>query len=73
MYQDQITEAEEYIPQNQTYNCYEDNADNMLMNFDFWVSGVAILTVGIGGLIGNILTLLALAWESRESRNSFNK
>ena len=41
--------------------------------FLFLFSGVGILTVGIGGLIGNLLTLLALAGESRESRNSFNK
>ena len=40
----------------------------LLEKFDFWVSGVGILTVGIGGIIGNILTLLALASESRESR-----
>ena len=55
--------------------CYKDNAydNNLLILFDYWVSGVGLLTVGIGGIIGNFLTLLALAGESRESRNSFNK
>ena len=43
------------------------------MGSDFWVSGVGLLSIGIGGLIGNILTLLVLVYESRESRNSFNK
>ena len=58
-----------------SFNCYEDNEydTNLLLQFDYWVSGVALLTVGIGGIIGNVLTLLTLAGESRESRNSFNK
>ena len=58
---------------NMSFYCYEDSDSDLLINFDYWVSGVAILTVGIGGIIGNSLTLLALASESRESRNSFNK
>ena len=55
--------------------CYEaDESDSdILMGSDFWVSGVGLLSIGIGGLIGNVLTLLVLVYESRESRNSFNK
>ena len=35
---------------NMSFYCYEDNEydNNLLINFDYWVSGVAILTVGIG-------------------------
>lgn len=60
---------------NQSLLCYEDNeSDNaLLINVDFWVSGVGISTIGIAGIIGNFLTLLALACESRENHNSFNK
>jgi Co/Zn/Cd efflux system component len=47
----------------------------MLVAFDFWVSGVVLLTVGIAGMIGNLLTLWVLSCGEDENRrkNSFNR
>ena len=56
-------------------NCYEvgENDSNVLLIVDFWVSGISLGSVGFGGIIGNILTLLALASERKGSQNSFNR
>ena len=66
------------LNQSELVNCYEDNESQnvLLVRFDFWVSGVVLLGVGLGGMIGNVLTLLALVSESQEGsggRNSFYK
>jgi len=43
--------------------------------FEFWVSGVCLLTVGLAGLVGNLLTIWVLSFGEEESRrkNSFNR
>ena len=48
-------------------------AEHLLLTSDFWISGVGLISVGGMGLIGNILTLMVLAVECKESRNSFNR
>ena len=57
--------------------CYDNIADveHILVAFDFWVSGVVLFTVGLAGIIGNLLTLWVLSFGEDENRrkNSFNR
>ena len=59
------------------FQCYDkfEDADKFIPWFDFWVSGVFLLTVGLAGIIGNILTLWVLSFGEDENRrkNSFNR
>jgi hypothetical protein len=40
--------------------CYEPLEDEFRENAKFWVEGIAILVVGICGLIGNLLSIFVL-------------
>jgi hypothetical protein len=57
--------------------CYDniDDVDHILKAFEFWVSGVFLLAVGIAGIVGNLLTLWVLSFGEDENRrkNSFNR
>ncbi len=51
--------------------CYEAMDDAEMAAYEFWVSGVALFTVGVLGIVGNVLTLIALI--QFETVTTFNR
>lgn len=61
---------------NGSLTCYEPLGEELtakLKAYEFWVSGVALSVVGCLGVVGNVLTLIALIKYETNTNNSFNK